>query len=280
MKNCIDEGILQAWFDGELAADEAARVAAHLNICAVCSATVTAVEAESLTLREALDPEFAASVPSERLRARVDSAVAGLPQAKLPFVSASRWNAFTHFFGSFRTLAYASVAALILVAAIIGFVYLKKQKTTSIAVNNNPPLQNPAPQESPAPAPVPHQPGDEIVKSPPSESPGFVVVRKPKRAGRTGVEEPDAMSLTWQEHQYEYAIANLSEALKYQPPMGPALRVEYEYNMAVADSTIAATREAARKDPKDPLANQFMLAAYQSKVDLMNEIAASRVLPK
>jgi hypothetical protein len=88
------------------------------------------------------------------------------------------------------------------------------------------------------------------------------------------------MSLTWQQRQYDYAIAKLSDALKYQPPMRPALQVEYEYNMAVADSTIAATREAARKNPKDPLANQFMLTAYQSKVDLLNEIAAARGLQK
>jgi hypothetical protein len=88
------------------------------------------------------------------------------------------------------------------------------------------------------------------------------------------------MSLAWQEHQYEYAIAKLGDALKYQPPMRPALQVEYEYNMAVVDSTIATTREVARKNPKDPLANQSMLAAYQSKVDLMNEIAQARALQK
>jgi len=278
MKNCIDEGILQAWFDGELPADEAARVAAHLNICAVCSATATAVEAESLTLREALGPEFAASVPTERLRARVDSAVARLDQAKVTTVRASRWDPFTQFFGSFRPLAYASVAAVILVAAIFGFVYMKKQKTTTVAVSSNPPLQTPAPQASPVP--VLPQPHNDTVKSGPSAPPRFVVARKSKPAGRTSAEEPDAMSLAWQQRQYEYAIAKLSEALKYQPPMRPALQVEYEYNMAVADSTIAASREAARKNPKDPLANQFMLAAYQSKVDLLNEIAAARGFQK
>lgn len=278
MKNCIDEGILQAWFDGELPAAEAARVAGHVSVCAACAATATAVEAESLILREALSSEFAANVPSERLRERVDSAVAALHQAQGPAVRASRWNALTHFFGSFRPLAYASVVAVILVATIIGFVYLKKQKTTPVAVKNNPPLQTPAPQESPAP--VAQQPGNDIIKPGAPESPGFVVARKPKPAERPRAEEPDAMSLAWQQRQYEYAIAKLSEALKYQPPMRPALQVEYEYNMAVLDSTIATTREAARKNPKDPLANQSMLAAYQSKVDLMNEIAEARAFQK
>lgn len=274
MKDCIEEATLQAWFDGELPANEAARVAAHLNVCAECTATATAVEAESLALREALGPEFAVSVPSERLRERVDSAVAALHQVKVPSVRASRWDPFTRFFGSLRPLAYASVAAVILVVGIIGFVYLKKQKTTPIAVKNNPPLLTPSPQESPGQ--VAQHPHDDIIKPNPSDSPRFVVVRKPKPARRPTAEEPDATSLAWQQRQYEYAIAKLGEALKYQPPMRPALQVEYEYNMAVADSTIATTREAARKNPKDPLANQFMLAAYQSKVDLMNEIAQAR----
>jgi hypothetical protein len=92
--------------------------------------------------------------------------------------------------------------------------------------------------------------------------------------------EPDARSQAWQERQYENAIARLNEALKTQPAMRPALQVEYEYNIAVIDSAIATTRVAAKKNPKDPLANQFMLAAYQSKVDFMNQIADARGLEK
>ena len=58
MKNCIDEGTLQAWFDGELAAEAAAHVAAHLNHCDRCAAAANIVETESLMLSEALAPEF------------------------------------------------------------------------------------------------------------------------------------------------------------------------------------------------------------------------------
>jgi len=278
MKDCIEEGTLQAWFDGQLPANEAASIAAHLNVCAECATSATAVKAESLALREALGPEFAASVPSERLHERVDSAVAALHQANVPSVRASGWDLFIRFFGSLRPLAYASVAALFLVAGIVGFVYLKKQKTAPIAVKTKPPLLTPSPQESSGQ--VAQHPHNDIVKPDAADSPRFVVVRKPKPARRTKAEEPDATSLAWQQRQYEYAIAKLGESLKYQPPMRPALQVEYEYNMAVANSTIASTREAARKNPKDPLANQFMLAAYQSKVDLMNEIAQARAVQK
>ena len=278
MNSCIDEGTLQAWLDGELAANEAANVTAHLNSCAQCAATARTVEAESLLLTEALAAEFAATVPTETLRGRVDSAIAELRQARIPAASVSRWSAFSEFFGSFRPLAYASVAVMILLAAIVGVVYLKNQKTTSVANNNKPSILIPAPKESPQQ--VAEQPHGPVRDSIPATSPDLTVAYKPKPRPRTKAAEPDARSLVWQERQYETAIAKLDEALKTQPPMRPALQVEYEYNMAVIDNAITTTRDAAKKNPKDPLANQFMLAAYQSKVDFMNQIADARGLEK
>ena len=59
--------------------------------------------------------------------------------------------------------------------------------------------------------------------------------------------------------------------------MRPALQVEYERNLAVVDRAIAATRSAAKSNPNDPDAADFMFAAYQSKVDLLNTIADARV---
>ena len=272
MRNCIDEGTLQAWFDGELAGDEAAQVAAHVNTCAQCAAAVSNVEAESLILSEALATEFAATVPTERLRQQIDMAVAGLPQQKVS-VKGSRWNLFTEFF-SLRPLAYASAAAMILLVAIIGFVYLKNHQPTSVANNNKSTVVVPSPKQSPEQV---AQRSPEQVTVPDSNSPQRIAYKR-QPARRVRSEEPAATSLAWQERQYENAIAKLDEALKTQPPMRPALQVEYEYNMAVIDNAIATTRDAAKKNPKDPLANQFMLAAYQSKVDFMNQIADARGL--
>ena len=85
------------------------------------------------------------------------------------------------------------------------------------------------------------------------------------------------MSLAWVESQYQKAFPKLNEAIKAQAPLPPSLRVEYEYNLALIDNDIITTRQIARKNPKDPLATQFMLAAYQSKIDLMNQVAQARV---
>ena len=272
MKNCIDEGTLQAWFDGELAANEAANVTTHLNSCTQCAAAASTAEAESLILSEALGAEFAAPVPTERLRERIETAAAGLHRATASQVSASRWRAIAEFF-AVRPLAYASVAALILLAGVIGFVYLKHKPSTVIAVRKESPV---TPQESPQPEKLP----DQIVTQAPPESPYITAGYSPKRSRRIKPVEPDATSLKCQELQYRFAIARLNEAIKTQPPMRPALQVEYTYNLAVIDNAIATTREAAKKNPKDPLANQFMLAAYQSKVDFMNQIADARGLEK
>ena len=277
MRNCIDEGTLQAWLDGELAAEKSANVGAHVHICAQCAAAASAAEAESLILSEALANEFAAPVPSERLRERVDLAVAALSRQQVPAIKASRRSVFAEFF-SFRPLAYASAAAMILLVAIVGFVYLKNQKNSVVANNNKSPVNQETPKESPqlVKQQAPEQP---IIAHAPK--PGYATVAKTfKRASKTKAAEPDATSPAWQQQQYENAIAILNDALKTQPPMRPALKVEYEYNMAVIDNAIATTRDAAKKNPKDPLANQFMLAAYQSKVDFMNQIADARGLEK
>jgi protein involved in temperature-dependent protein secretion len=58
--------------------------------------------------------------------------------------------------------------------------------------------------------------------------------------------------------------------------MRPSLQVEYEHNVAVLDSAIEMTRDAVRKNPNDTQASRFMFAAYQSKVDLLNQVADAR----
>ena len=85
------------------------------------------------------------------------------------------------------------------------------------------------------------------------------------------------MSLAWLESQYQKAFPKLNEAIKAQAPLRPSLRVEYEYNLAMINNDIINTRQIARKNPRDTLAAQSMLAAYQSKIDLMNQVAQARV---
>ena len=76
MRKCIDEGTLQAWFDGELDANAAADVTAHLHSCIHCGEAARTLEVENLILSQGLSAEFVEAVPTERLRQRVQSAAA------------------------------------------------------------------------------------------------------------------------------------------------------------------------------------------------------------
>lgn len=268
MRNCISAGTLQAWFDGELDAAEGANVAAHFKLCPRCAEAARIAEAENAVVSRGLTAEFAAAIPTERLRQRVETAVAAYHRPIVPSVSQSRWRAARDLFVPFRTFAYASIALAILLVGFIGFVYLRKDSAAPDAPKNNSASVVSPISEKPPELPGAHEPSaPRKVKK----------VRNSKAVGRTRVSEPDAMSLSWQQRQYDFAISQLSEAIKIQPEMRPSLRVEYEYNMAVIDNKIATSRNAARKNPKDPQAAQFMLAAYQSKVDLMNQIANARL---
>lgn len=270
MRNCIDEGTLQTWFDGELAASEAAQVTAHLNTCAQCAEAARTLDAENLILSQGLSAEFAAAIPTERLRQRVDAAVAGLQVAGTPPLNRSWLSAVRDLLPSFRVLTYASAAAAILLAGWLAVVYLKQeQPTTLVAVTGG--LPDIA-RVTPKAELVVDQAGPKQPDPPATREAGPIRKNRPA--------EEQATSLAWQERQYERAITKLNEAIKAQAPLRPSLRVEYEYNLAVIDSAINSTRDVARKNPNDPQATQFMLAAYQSKIDLMNQIADARVLER
>jgi hypothetical protein len=270
MRNCIDEGTLQAWFDGELDANAAAQVTAHLPSCVSCAEASRTLEAENLILSEGLSAEFAAAIPTERLRQRVEAAVAGLHVASAIPSNRSWWSALGDLLPSFRVLAYASATAAVLLAGWLAVVYLKRDQPDALVT-----IRGGLPEI----ALVTLKP-DQVVNptgpKPSNAQPPREV--RPIKRNRPVDEQPS--SLAWQERQYERAIAKLNEALNAQAPLRPSLRVEYEYNLAVIDNAITTTRDVARKNPNDPQATQFMLAAYQSKIDLMNQIADARVLER
>jgi hypothetical protein len=81
------------------------------------------------------------------------------------------------------------------------------------------------------------------------------------------------------ERSYLQTIAALDSTIKGKGnrPMTPALQAEYERNLALVDRALAATRSAAKKNPNDPEAVEFMFTAYENKVNLLNAVADARV---
>jgi hypothetical protein len=75
------------------------------------------------------------------------------------------------------------------------------------------------------------------------------------------------------EKKYLSAIALLTrDAHERQSQFDPGARAKLEGALAAIDRTILSTRRAVQRDPNDPLAVQYMLAAYDKKVDVLKEM--------
>jgi hypothetical protein len=284
MTRCLDEAKLQSYFDGELSLSMMESVTSHLASCETCAAAARELEEESALLTSALTAEFEASVPTERLRQRIDAAVLG---ERVAFAQPTgRRSGLAAFFsgllnfGTQRTLGFASLAVVLAFAAIIGAVMMRNkpaepvtaptQVATTVPSKANPPQATTTPVDVQNTAPTP------IVASMPTTRSGGTV--RPNRTSTPSALKLQPVKLFPGERSYLQTIARLDSTIKSnKKAMRPSLQVEYERNLAVVDRAIAATRTAAKSNPNDPDAADFMFAAYQSKVDLLNTIADARL---
>jgi len=286
MKRCLDEGTLQSYFDGELPIEMMESATVHLSSCAACAVMAREFEQESALLTSALAAEFDGPVPTEQLRRRIDAAVADL---NVPVIVEKR-----SFFGSLTSLfnfapqqafGYAGLIVVLAFAAIFGVMKMRNVQPTNqpssssqVASNQTAPAVNPTattgavntPANNGSEIPKVNVPVDAVRKA-------QRVVYKPAPAARVAPKGQAPVKLFPGERAYLQTIAKLDSTIKAQKSMRPALQVEYERNLAVVDRAIAATRTAAKNNPNNPDAADFMFAAYQSKVDLLNTIADARV---
>jgi hypothetical protein len=284
MKDCLDEVTLQIYFDGELSGLAAERVASHLSACVSCSAVAREIQNEMSLLESALRPALAVNVPTENLRQRIEAAIAEsqlatpVPAYAKPVTSRSMFSWFTDLFAGFprQGLSYAAVTAIVVAFLVVGVTYFKRGavKPGSQLAHNQPPAQTVNPTSSPV-ASTPTNSEPSTVRTP-----DVAINKTPVRSvihRRAAPETETTAALLPGEQNYIKTIAALDATIKsHGQPMRPGLQVEYQHNLAVVDQAIATTRAAAQKNPKDPDAAQFVLSAYQSKVELMTQIADSR----
>lgn len=286
MKHCLDEGTLQSYFDGELPIEMMESATVHLSSCAACAAMAREFEQEAALLTSALAVEFDGPVPTEQLRRRIDAAVADL---NVPVIVEKR-----SFFGSLTSLfnfapqqafGYAGLIVVLAFAAIFGVMKMRSvqpanqpSSSSQVASNQTTPAVNPT-----APTVAVNKPANNGPEIPKVNLPDDAVRRpqpvvyKSAPAPRVAPKGPAPVKLFPGERAYLQTIAKLDSTIKAQKSMRPALQVEYERNLAVVDRAIAATRTAAKNNPSNPDAADFMFAAYQSKVDFLNTIADARV---
>lgn len=276
MKKCLDEATLQSYFDGELSTDLMESATSHLASCRACSAAARELEQENALLTTALAAEFEATVPTEQLRMRIHAAVANL-DAPLASEKSGFFSSFANLFNFApqQALAYGGLIVVLAFGAVFGIVKMKRNDVPQVATipqgqtasgNSSAVSRNntPDPEIPPVRTNSPAKPEKPIVQR----------VEFTRRAAP----KPAPVKLLPGERSYLQTIARLDSAIKAeQKTMRPSFQVEYERNLAVVDRAIAATRTAAKKNPNDPDAADFMFSAYQSKVDLLNTIADARV---
>jgi hypothetical protein len=117
MRSCLSEESLHAYFDGELMADARDGVAAHLTRCADCAARALEVEQALAAFARALDEELPAVIPTARIRARIESALAESEAPKITVASLlggyRQWSSWK--------LAAVAAGILILISAMAIF---------------------------------------------------------------------------------------------------------------------------------------------------------------
>lgn len=281
MKRCLDEATLQSYFDSELSSDMMESATLHLAACATCAAAARELEQETSLLMAALAPEFETSVPTERLRERIETAVLDLRIGAASSREKAGFLSSLLSFGTQRTLGFASLVMVLAFGAIFGLVKFRSTPQEPVAetqpVKEAQPVKNAGEQVAIAPPEIkPVQVSNPIPLPQKNTNPSYRPVKGTVRTNTAPKAEP--VKLFPGERAYLQTIAKLDSTIKAnKKDMRPSLQVEYERNLAVVDRAIAATRSAAKRNPKDPDAADFMFSAYQSKVDLLNTIADARL---
>ena len=309
MKNrCLDEGLLQAYMDGELSQEQAAEAAQHIAACAACAEALAVAASENSFFAAAFAPEDSLAVPSEVLRSRIGAAVAQLEDSDRLNRVRSNGSDFKGFLASLSSLftftpqrAAAFASLLVLVAAtIIYFAVIRPRGTNDVQRGSQELAGNGPTQEGPKEVITPTPDGSNTDGNNPfdvpaptvgkgSAAPRFVNASHTPRRGVRVSEHPQPAAVPASpeaagakkrellpgENDYKSAIASLEKTIKLggDVSLKPAVRVQYERNLAILDSAIEQTRQVAAKNPKDKDAVGFLMSAYQSKVELLTQVA-------
>lgn len=288
--------LVEDYFDGELDGRTAQQVAQHLSACASCAAAYQKLEREQgLYLTYECDaqpaPDFWDGV---MLRATQESRAE--PAGFLAGVR--RW--FGNALGSLTTQRFSPQLTALLVLAAIGVTaglmryFGPRDRSNSVATVPQS-AATPAIVSTPLPVEIAQpanpkkdevaeqgsKPGADVKRQTPQHINGRVgpvlvtrvgAERGGQKPANSGALTPDEL-VRQAEQKYVAAITLLKrDARSRRSQLDDETAARFERTLAAIDRTIADTRRAARQHPGDPVAAQYMLAAYSKKVDVLREI--------
>ena len=211
---------LSDYLDDELTADERAAVAAHLASCAHCTQV---------------------SADLEKVVMRANATVPRPPQADLwPGVQARMERVPQPRRVSF-TLPQLAAAAALLMAVSGGVAWQAAQRSTPVAVVQNPPTPaavETAVDRSPSPSPVVERVG-------------------------------------YADAQYDAAVSDLEKALKAgRSHLDTSTVAIVEHNLQIIDQAIEQARQALESDPGNSYLSGHLVEARRRKLDLLRRATA------
>ncbi len=292
---CLTEEVLQQFLDGELAPEQLERAATHLAQCAACTNLLQEVEQETALLAEAFAPEMSLSVPTARLRERLDAAIADLQPQRTAVAKSSEpsfssrmgaWlGSLTSVFTPQRGLAFAGLAAVLVFASIVVVLQMRQGKEASgeVARTTGGEIKVQAPiekitegvEQTTATTAVPGVAGN---KQAPRKAMTPKLINNSSAVAKNQAPPsptPAPTKLLPGEKSYLEAIATLTTAIETnnEVTLKPTVRADFERSLAVVDQAIATTRMEVKRNPNDRDAAEFTYTAYQNKIELLSAVA-------
>lgn len=261
--------LIEDYIDGTLDERAAARLISHTAECAEC-----AQFREELSREQELYARYQREVEITPLMWTSIESRIRQERAKQPSGAISRLR--EQFAGMFAGPRLSPAFAAVLVMVAIGLTVFvmsrlnSPQAPTQVA---NTTRQPESPGVTAPPVTVnPTQPGPVTPAVAKDQGPKTQVPAVPRKPPVNVAPNP-AQLVREAEQKYLTAIAMLSRDVdKRRSQLDPMVLARFDASLAEIDRTIKETRQIVKGNPDDPIALQYLLAAYSKKVDVLREI--------
>ena len=272
--------LIEDYVDGALDHKSAARVTSHTATCAECASFYQEMSREQeVYARYQRDVEVT-PVLWASIETRINRERATQPGGLISRLREQLAGVF-----SAPRLSPAFAAALVIVA--IGTTVFVMSRLNSrgpeqtASSNRNASVRPPdaSNQNAGVPVPAPNAPeggkDDSLAANQETVSPNTVKVAASAAnpRNRQSVTLTPAQLVRDAEQKYLTAIAMLSRDVnRRRSQLDPMMLARFDASLSEIDRTIKETRHVVRENPEDPIALQYLLAAYSKKVDVLREM--------
>ncbi|MFY9607439.1 MAG: zf-HC2 domain-containing protein [Blastocatellia bacterium] len=274
------QSLIEDYIDEAVTVRTGREIEAHLSSCAVCARAH-----EDLKREQTVYASYHRDVDvTPALWASIEARLKTEPSTKSPTLFETLRERFA---GAFATPRFspAFAAALVLLAigltAVLMSLMSSRGTPPQVAQNGDGISQPAAPPNNDAPRPETPKATD----NPPAggvddgeanlPAAPFKVKNEvtPRRSSPNARPTPDQL-VREAENKYLQAIAILSRDVKHRrSQIDPTTLARLDAALSDIDRTIAETKQASRQNPGDPIALQYLLAAYSKKVDALREMS-------